>query len=313
MEKSAEKTGGDILAVDDNPVITKMLEEVLGRAGYRVLVAMSGAEALSCLARDHIDLVLLDVDMPVESGLSVCRKIKADSATKDIPVIFVTSRADREDIVAGFEAGGQDYIAKPFTRAELLARIKTHLSLRRAQEELREAMVRYRQLSIVDDLTGFFNTRYLYQSLQRQLDNHRQTSVTVMFIDIDNFKKVVDGYGHLHGSATIAELAGVIKPLLPAGSYGVSYGGDEFVLVLVGCDRAGGAALAEKIRSAIDDNTFLASADLDIHVTISSGTATYPDDAETLRELLACADHALFQAKHSGRNTVVAFAAIGVA
>ena len=313
MEKPAENIGGDILAVDDNPVITKMLEEVLGRAGYRVLVAMNGTEAISCLAREHVDLVLLDVDMPEESGLSICRKIKAEGATKDIPVIFVTSRADREDIVAGFAAGGQDYIAKPFTRAELLARVKTHLSLRRAQEELREAMVRYRQLSLVDDLTGFYNTRYLYQSLQHQLDDHRQTPVTAVFIDIDNFKKVVDGYGHLHGSATIAELAGVIKPLLPCGSYGVSYGGDEFVLVLVGHDRAGGTALAEKIRLAIDENTFLASADLQIHVTISSGTATYPDDAETLRELLACADHALFQAKHSGRNLVVPFATIGVA
>jgi diguanylate cyclase (GGDEF)-like protein len=313
MKDSEGKCNGNILVVDDNPVITRMLEEVLGRVGYAVTAAAGGVEALQCLHRGGTDLVLLDVDMPEESGLSVCRRIKANTITKDIPVIFVTSRADREDIVAGFEAGGQDYIAKPFTRAELLARVRTHLSLRRTQEKLREAMARYRQLSIVDDLTGFYNTRHLYQSLQEQLECHPQTALSVVFIDIDNFKKVVDGYGHLHGSSTIAELAEVIMPLLPAGSYGVSYGGDEFVLVLVGLGREAGSALAEKIRAAIAANRFLSYCDLNIHVTISSGTATYPDDALTLTELLACADHALFQAKHSGRNMVVPFAEITVA
>jgi diguanylate cyclase (GGDEF)-like protein len=313
MEDSEGKCAGKILVVDDNPVITRMLEEVLGRVGYVVTVAGGGSEAQQCLDRGETDLVLLDVDMPEESGLAVCRWIKANAATKDIPVIFVTSRADREDIVAGFEAGGQDYIAKPFTRAELLARVRTHLSLRRAQVELRQAMVRYRQLSIVDDLTGFYNTRYLYQSLQEQLERQPETALTVVFIDIDNFKKVVDGYGHLHGSSTIAELAEVVMPLLPAGSYGVSYGGDEFVLVLVGLDRAAGSALAEKIRAAIAANRFLSYCDLNIHITVSSGTATYPEDALNLAELLACADHALFQAKHSGRNLVVPFAAITVA
>jgi diguanylate cyclase (GGDEF)-like protein len=313
MEDSEGKCDGNILVVDDNPVITKMLEEVLGRVGYAVTAAAGGAEALQCLHRGVTDLVLLDVDMPEESGLSVCRRIKANAATRDIPVIFVTSRADRGDIVAGFEAGGQDYIAKPFTRAELLARVRTHLTLRRAQENLREAMVRYRQLSIVDDLTGFYNTRHLYQSLQEQLESHPETALTVVFIDIDNFKKVVDGYGHLHGSSTIAELAEVVMALLPPGSYGVSYGGDEFVLVLVGLDRAAGPILAEKIRAAVAANRFLSYCDLNIHVTISSGTATYPDDALTLAELLACADHALFQAKRSGRNMVVPFAEITVA
>lgn len=313
MEHSEGKCDGKILVVDDNPVITRMLEEVLGRDGYVVTTAAGSSEALHLLQQGGTDLVLLDVDMPEESGLAVCRRIKANTATKDIPIIFVTSRADREDIVAGFEAGGQDYIPKPFTRAELLARVRTHLSLRHAQVKLREAMVRYRQLSIIDDLTGFYNTRHLYQSLQEQLERHPQTALTVVFIDIDNFKKVVDGYGHLHGSSTIAELAEVIMPLLPSGSYGVSYGGDEFVLVLVGLDRAAGPALAEKIRAAIAANRFLSYCDLNIHVTISSGTATYPDDALTLAELLACADHALFQAKHSGRNLVVPFAEITIA
>lgn len=293
--------------VDDNPVITRLLRELLTRASYRVTAAANGEEALNCLKTQNADLILLDVDMPGKSGLAVCREIKADPRTRDIPVIFVTSRAEREDIVQGFEAGGQDYIAKPFTRAELLARVRTHLTLRSVQEALQASVTRYRNLSILDDLTGFYNTRYLYQSLQEQLEKHPDQPLSVVFIDIDSFKKVVDTHGHLNGSSTIAELAEVIMPLLPGGCYGVSYGGDEFVLVLVGHDRTQGGRLAERIRRSIEQTGFLNFCGLDVHITISSGVATYPHDAQTLEELLGNADHALFEAKRLGKNLVVSF------
>ena len=296
-----------ILAVDDNPVIIKLLEELLTRADYRVQAAVSGEAALVTLKSVKIDLILLDVDMPGKSGFAVCREIKANPQTKDIPVIFVTSRGEREDILNGFAAGGQDYIVKPFTRAELLARVQTHLTLRRVQEDLQASVVRYRNLSIIDDLTGFYNTRFLYQSLQEQLERHPAASLSVIFIDIDGFKKVVDTYGHLNGSSTIAELAEVIMPLLPEGCYGVSYGGDEFVLVLADHDRAQGGRLAEVIRRAIEQTNFLSFCDLSVHITVSSGIASYPDDAENLEELLANADHALFEAKRLGKNMVVGY------
>ena len=296
-----------ILAVDDNPVIIKLLEELLTRAAYRVQAATCGEEALEILKSLKIDLILLDVDMPGQSGFAICREIKANALTKDIPVIFVTSRGEREDILNGFAAGGQDYIVKPFTRAELLARLQTHLTLRRVQEDLQASVVRYRNLSIIDDLTGFYNTRFLYQSLQEQLEKHPTSSLSVVFIDIDSFKKVVDTYGHLNGSSTIAELAEVIMPLLPEECYGVSYGGDEFVLVLTDHDRVQGGRLAELIRRAIERANFLSFCDLNVHITVSSGIATYPDDAGTLEELLGNADHALFEAKRLGKNKVVAY------
>lgn len=307
MEQYQDKSVPTILVVDDNPVITKLLEELLARAAYRVRAVTCGHEALECLKSLRADLVLLDVDMPGESGFAVCRAIKANPLTQDIPVIFVTSRSEREDIVNGFAAGGQDYIVKPFTRAELLARVRTHLTLRRMQKDLQESVIRYRNLSILDDLTGFYNTRFLYQSLQEQLAKHPEQPLSVVFIDIDNFKKVVDTHGHLNGSSTIAELAEIIMPLLPEGCYGVSYGGDEFVLVLAGQDRKEGGKSAEQIRLAIERASFLSFCDLHVHITISSGIATYPDDAGTLEELLGNADHALFEAKRLGKNTVVAF------
>ena len=308
MDKETGKSAETILVVDDNPVIVRLLEELLMRVGYTVVTVANGADAQAVLPAAAIDLILLDVDMPGDSGFVVCRSIKNNPQTADIPILFVTSRTSREDIVSGFAAGGQDYIFKPFTRAELLARVQTHLALRRVRQDLQASVVRYRNLSILDDLTGFYNTRYLYQTLQEQLEKPQYLPLSVVFIDIDNFKKVVDTHGHLNGSSTIAELAEVVMPLLPQGCYGVSYGGDEFVLVLArhGCRE--GALLADRIRQAIADATFLTFCDLNIHITVSCGIATYPDEAGNLEELLANADHALFETKRRGKNLVTCFA-----
>ena len=117
----------------------------------------------------------------------------------------------------------------------------------------------------------------------------------------------MDTYGHLNGSRTIAELADVIRSVLPAGCYGVSYGGDEFVIVLAGHDRKKGVLVAETIRRAVEQAEFLAIQDLSIHITVSCGVACFPDDAQTLTELLGCADQALFQSKEKGKNIVTAY------
>lgn len=307
MVENKDKTQATILVVDDNPVITKILVELLSRANYSVTAVDDGDKALASLNALTIDLILLDIDMPEQSGLEVCRTIKADSSTKDIPVIFVTSLSDRGDIVKGFEAGGQDYIVKPFIPTELLARVKVQLNLRKVQEELRESVIRYRNLSIIDDLTGLYNTRYLYQTLQEQLEDDTSAPLSVVFIDIDKFKAVVDTHGHLNGSSTIAELAEIIMQQLPEKCYGVCYGGDEFVLVLPNHDREKGRQFAEQIRKSIEQTSFLSFCDLHIHITISSGIATYPDDAQSMEELLGNADHALFAAKDLGRNNVTSF------
>jgi len=307
MDTNTPDTAQTILIVDDNPVVVKLLEELLKRAGYNVMTVASGDEALDALADFIPDLVLLDVDMPGKSGLTICRAIKDDPRTRDIPVLFVTARSQREDIIGGFAAGGQDYIIKPFTRAELLARVQTHMALRKAQQDLQASVIRYRNLSNIDDLTGFYNTRYLYQTLQEQLDRKQDLPLSVVFIDIDNFKNVVDSYGHLNGSSTIAELAEIIMPLLPEGCYGVSYGGDEFVLVLAEHGSREGHRVAEQIRLAIEQASFLSFCDLAVRITVSCGVATFPDDAQSLKELLGNADHALFETKRRGKNRVVSF------
>ncbi len=304
-EKTAESL---IMVVDDHPMIVRQLEAMLTAAGYRVIGADSGQRALELLETLLPDLILLDIDMPGLSGLEVCRIVKENQKTSDIPIIFVTVSDDKNDIVAGFAAGAQDYVVKPSTKEELLARVRIHLTMCKTQQELKASRAKYRELSFLDDLTGFYNTRYLYKTLQAHLDKRPDRPVAVAFLDIDKFKQVVDARGHLNGSRAIAELAAVIKPLLPKGGYGVSYGGDEFVLVLPGHDGGSAALLTERIRRAVAEHPFLTMAGHRLHLTVSCGVASYPADADDLVTLLGNADHALFEAKHRGRNTVVSFA-----
>lgn len=312
MKKKEKTTDASILIVDDNPVVIKLLHAMLARAGYQVVQAASGQQALALLASDCLpDLILLDIDMPGVSGLEACRLIKENPRTADIPVIFVTASNDKEHIVNGFAAGAQDYIIKPSTQEELLARVRTHLALCRTQQALKASRARYRELSFLDDLTGLFNTRYLYRNMQAHFNRHPEQSLTVIFMDIDRFKQVVDSHGHLNGSRAIAELAGIIKSLLPQGGYGVSYGGDEFVVVLANLDGEAGRRLAEQMRAAIAGRRFLRGQGLSVHLTVSCGMASYPEDAHDLVDLLGKADHALFASKSRGRNTVISFADMG--
>jgi len=310
MKKNEKAAVHPILVVDDNPVITRLIASVLGRAGYKVVEAGSGQEALARLETLVPDLILLDIDMPGLSGFETCRIIKQDAHTAEIPILFVTASNHKDDIVAGFAAGAQDYIVKPSTREELLARVRTHLALWKTQQELKASRARYRKLSFLDDLTGLYNTRYLYRTLQRYLDKYPHRPVSASFLDIDSFKQVVDRHGHLNGSRAIAELAGVIRLLLPKGCYGVSYGGDEFVLILPGRDTASGSRLARKICDAIAANRFLTAHNLDIGLTVSCGVAACPEHAGTMVDLLGTADQALFAAKRLGKNRVVSFAEV---
>jgi len=127
-----------VLIVDDLPRNLQVLALLLDKAGYRVSMALGGAQALAMIAQDLPDLVLLDVMMPDMDGLEVCRRLKADPTTADVPVIFLTARAELQDLEEGFRIGAVDYVTKPFRGGELLARVGAHVGLRQCLERERE-------------------------------------------------------------------------------------------------------------------------------------------------------------------------------
>ncbi len=178
--------------------------------------------------------------------------------------------------------------------------------LKETQKSLRKSEQKYREQAIHDNLTNLYNTRYLYQSLSNLINEHalKRKPFSLIFMDMDNFKKVVDANGHLNASRTLQEVAATIQKALSSPAYGVAYGGDEFVLVLPGQKKQQAINLADAIRLRIKETVYLKKLGLNVCVSASFGVATFPDDATTLTDLLALADQAMFSVKAKGKDSV---------
>lgn len=181
-----------------------------------------------------------------------------------------------------------------------------HTARKIAEDELKRSREMFRHLAIHDSLTGLFNTRYLYRALEDLIIESEagQTPFSLVFMDMDNFKRVVDTYGHLNGSQALKEVAATIEECLVEPAFGVAYGGDEFVAVLPGMNREQAFQKAEEIRTKMKETVYLANQGLAINLCASFGIATFPDDASDLTGLLALADRAMFHAKEHGKDAI---------
>ena len=294
-----------VMVVDDTQENIDILVTVLGHQ-FNVCSAMGGKSALAKIAKDPPDLILLDIMMPEMDGFEVCRQLKSQTETQDIPIIFLTARTDENSVVEGFQAGVVDYITKPFNTTELLVRVKTQLELSHSRREMKRINERLEHLVIHDDLTGLYNTRYLYDELYQLLERSKaeNKSFALLFMDIDNFKHVVDTYGHLNGSRALREIADTIMESISQPCYGVAYGGDEFVIVLPGFNKDQAIKTAESIRNRMKQTTYLSSEGCNVNLSASVGIAAYPDDATETRALLNLADQLMFKIKETSKDAI---------
>jgi diguanylate cyclase (GGDEF)-like protein len=316
-----------LLIVDDVPKNIQVAANLLQKSGYQMAFAQDGPTAIEQTQSTRFDLILLDVMMPDMDGFEVCRRIKENPDSREIPIIFLTAKNDSDSIVQGFHLGAMDYLTKPFNGAELQARVKTHLELyrskeelkaanqrlnieigerRKAEEELKRSQEMYRQMSIHDSLTGLYNTRYLYDAMATLMEQCRAdgSRFSLVFLDIDNFKHVVDTHGHLNGSRALAEVAQTLMACIAEPAYGVAYGGDEFVLVLPGFGHEEVLAKAQEIRAKMLATRYLPTVNDGVQLKASFGVATYPEDASDIKAILAKADKAMFRVKSEGKNAV---------
>ncbi len=181
-----------------------------------------------------------------------------------------------------------------------------HTARKKAEEKLRRSREHFRFQATHDNLTGLYNTRYLYHALKKLIRESQEQSrpFSLIFMDVDNFKKVVDYYGHLKGSQTLREMAATIRSCLAEPAYAVAYGGDEFVVVLPGTEKEDALKKAEEIRVRIRETSYLSNHGHDVRIRASLGMATYPHDADDLNGLLALADQAMFHVKGEGKDAV---------
>lgn len=319
-----------ILIVDDDGDIRTVLSLRLRAEGFNTEAVNSAQVAYARLnSTKNIDLILLDVLMPEESGIAACRKIKEDSRTEDIPIIMMTASEDIVHLKDAFDAGAMDYLTKPFNKSELLLRIRSALRLKHVidrlkshqrelvtiTERLKFANIRLEALSATDELTGVFNRRHFDLTLANE---HRRAQrlrsrIALIMVDVDRFKDFNDRYGHQTGDKCLTAVAHeLVSATNRSHDLVARYGGEEFAIILPDATEAGAGTLAETIRHRVAGLKFTGaystSSDI-LSVTISVGVVSKIPDSHSVPEALICeADKALYQSKMQGRNCVTVFA-----
>ncbi|MDH5433642.1 MAG: diguanylate cyclase [Gammaproteobacteria bacterium] len=298
-----EKSGHDslsqdsyILVVDDSKANLKILSECL-KDQYKILVATSGEQCLDIINQGKIpDLVLLDIEMPGMSGYEVCQQLKNNKATESLPIIFITGKTGVDNEVKGLEYGAVDYITKPIHPKLVRARVNTHLTLK-AQSDLLGKM------ALEDQLTGLYNRHHLIKIASHTIAraNRHNEPVSLLVIDIDDFKQINDKHGHLAGDDVLKSVASLLKSNHRESDVVARYGGEEFVILMDVCPINKAKDKAEHIRRSIYQ--------LKIHnlkVSVSIGVAELSKPNENFSELFERADVALYEAKQKGKNCVKA-------
>lgn len=302
-----------ILIVDDNSKNLQVLADILRNRNYRVALAKDGFKALKFIDKRKPDLILLDVMMPEIDGFETCRRLSADPRTEDIPIIFISALTDTLDKVKGFEAGGVDYITKPFQKEEVLARVKTHLELKRSREELKIAYEKlqkaYEELETAaktDSLTRLSNRRDIIEKMKYEITKSDRNSqpFAIILSDIDDFKQINDEYGHDCGDYVLVRVSEIIRMKIRRQDTVARWGGEEFLFLLPETNLKGGLVVAEMIKETIAQNRFEYDGHV-LKVTMTYGISEFIRN-EDIDNCIKKADEALYRGKNSGKNCVVA-------
>ncbi len=298
MESSTKKR--TILAVDDNQTNLAVLKVHVRQMKHDILIAESGKDCLEKAAQYHPDLILLDIMMPVMDGYETCRRLKEDTRTANIPIIFLSAKDQATDKISGLEMGAIDYITKPFDPGELRARVAIVFQMISLQEKLLAQ-------ANTDELTGVANRRSFRELLDREILQSKNFGrpLSLVMIDIDHFKKINDTYGHLGGDAILKQLAKLLGENVQNMDLIARYGGEEFVIIMPDTPADKARLGAEKIRQLVEKYRWKLSTE-NVQITISMGI-DYIDAGKTLtaEDLIRNADSALYLAKQRGRNCVL--------
>lgn len=276
-----------ILFVDDEPDISKLVIFRLKKEGYEVLAAKNGSEALD-LARNKPDLILLDLLLPDIDGYEVCRRIKADSTLREIPIIFFTVKDSIADKIKGLKAGIHDYITKPIDHEELSARIAAALRINS----------HYKKIALTDELTGFYNYNFFVQEFSHNFDLAKRYGrvFSLMLIDIDNFKKINDNYGHLCGNLALKKIAQKLRGSLRKADIIARFGGDEFVIIFPETDFRQEAEVFQRLKNTFGKIGFKYRG-REIEVNLSFGLAAYSKGITSKEALFNIADRNMYENK----------------
>jgi two-component system cell cycle response regulator len=296
-----------ILLAEDSPVYQHLIGGHLKEWGFDFELARDGAQAWKLLREpDAPMLALLDWVLPGLDGIEVCRNIRArGKAERYIYTVLLTGKSDKKDLIKAMEAGADDYLVKPFDPPELRARLLAGKRILDLHDELASAQESLRFAAMHDFLTRLWNRAEIVSFLERELvrGKREKKPVGIVLLDVDHFKSINDSFGHRSGDVVLKELAQRLRSQL-RGYDGVGrYGGEEFLLVLPGCDLAGALARTDEIRRTIAKVPFVPDL-AKVSITVSMGVTIAHCGAGDPTMLLHDADVALYRAKNNGRDRV---------
>jgi len=296
-----------VLAAEDNPVFQSMIANLLNKWGYQPVVARDGNQAWKLLQEpDGPQLAILDWMMPGLNGLDICRAVRASGQERYVYILLLTARSDSQDLVEGMDAGADDYVTKPFQAHELRVRLRAGRRIIELQQALLAAREALRDQATHDGLTGLLNRSGIFETLRKELARASREGhpLSLLMVDLDRFKQINDTHGHLAGDAVLREAAQRMMAAVRAYDAAGRYGGEEFLVVLPGCDPESALARAQTLRESFAIAPFINGFDrLSVTCSIGASSRLTPtvDDADAL---LREADLALYRAKAGGRNRV---------
>ncbi len=297
-----------VLLVDDEPTQRLITARLLKRAGFQVDTAENGKEALARIAEKSYPLLITDWEMPEMDGVALCRAVRSANLDGYIYTILLTSRDAIEHLVAGLQAGADDYLTKPVLEPELLARLNTGKRIVNLERSLRAANDENRRLSITDPLTGAFNRRYLMEKLPSEVERSVRYAhnLSLLMCDVDHFKRINDTHGHQVGDEVLKRVVDIIKSKVRGTDWVARYGGEEFVIVLPETPYSNALKVAETLRAALMQTPILCN-DLTLSVTASFGVTGWDSAVphlDVVDAMVARCDASVYESKAAGRDRV---------
>ena len=291
-----------ILIVDDDEIVRNTMNEYIKNAGYVSDAVSCAEEALKLLEKDTFHVVITDIKLPVMGGLELTKTIKKE---KNSDVIVMTGYSDDYSYEEAINIGASDFIVKPIRFEELLLRLSRVLKERELSKERIRMMKKLQKLAITDGLTKLYNSRSFYSQLELEVDrfNRYQHPLALLLLDLDYFKKYNDNYGHLEGDKVLVRFSQIIKSCLRANDSAYRYGGEEFTVILPETAGEEARTVAQRIRAALEAESFSPENGKDVRITISIGVTEYCHKEE-LSTFIQRADKAMYLSKQNGRNKV---------